>query len=364
MTSRTKAATPLVSSSRQTMLAAVINAPMDFGVQQVPRPQCPDGGLLLKVAACGLCGCDLRTLRSGHHRVALPFTVGHEVAGVVENIGSAYEGAWRRGDMLSVGPLVYCGACEFCVEGRYELCENYREIGQHFQGGFAEYLAIPEGAVRRGTIQRIPDGLDPAFAAVAEPVSSCVHAQEKGQVGLGDTVLVMGTGPVGCIHIALARARGAARVIVADVNAERLRLCEAFGPDAAVDASKTDIIGEVKRLTAGRGADVIITANPDPLSQVQAVQMARKGGRVLLFGGLPPEKACPGINTNLVHYNALQLIGTTIFAPRHQMTALELLRSGRIDGNKLVTHRFALRDFTSGARLALEGKVLKAVFLP
>jgi L-iditol 2-dehydrogenase len=296
------------------MLAAVIKAPMDFGVQQVARPRCPDRGLLLKVVAGGLCGCDLR---SGHHRVTLPFVVGHEVAGVVEETGAGHEGPWRAGDALSVGPLVYCGTCSFCGEGRYELCENCKEIGQHFQGGFAEYLAIPEGAVRHGTIQRIPEGLEPVFAAVAEPVSSCVHAQEKGQVGLGDTVLVMGTGPAGCIHIALAHARGAARVIVADVNAERLRLCEPFAPDAAINAATTDIIAEVKRLTAGRGADVVITANPDPLSQVQAVQIARKGGRVLLFGGLPREKACPGVNMNLVHYNALQLIGTTIFAPRH-----------------------------------------------
>jgi L-iditol 2-dehydrogenase len=347
-----------------TMNAVVIRAPMDFGVQQVPVPQCPDRGMLLRVRACGLCGSDLRTLRSGHHRVKLPFVVGHEVAGVVEETGPGYEGPWQRGDMLSVGPLVYCGACPFCIEGRYELCENYQEIGQHYQGGFAEYLAVPEGAVRRGTIQRLPEGLDPVYAAAAEPVSSCVHAQEKGQVGLGDTVLVMGTGPIGCIHIALARARGAGRVVVADVNAERLRLCEPFAPDALIDASKTDIIAEARRLTGGRGADVIITANPDPLSQVQAVQMARKGGRVLLFGGLPPEKACPGVNMNLIHYNALHVMGTTIFAPRHQVQALQLLQSGRLDGAKLVTHRFALKQFNEGARMALEGKVLKAVFQP
>lgn len=346
------------------MKAAVINAPMDFEVKDVPRPVCPDGGMVIKVHACGLCGCDLRTLRSGHHRVTLPFIVGHEVSGTVVETGNLYTGPWKEGDMLSVAPLVYCGTCDFCREGRLELCENYKEIAQKWQGGFAEYLAVPEAAVANGTIQPVPEGLDPAIAAVAEPISSCVHAQEKGDVRPGDAVVIIGAGPIGCIHASLARAKGAGTVIVADVNESRLQLAEAFGPDHLVDVSDLDLVGEISRLTNNRGADVVITANPVPECQVQAVEMARKGGRILLFGGLPPEKSRPGINTNLVHYNALSVLGTTIFAPRHQFEALRLLAEGKIDGDKLVTHRFPLSEFVEGARLALEGKVLKGVFLP
>ncbi len=350
--------------SGQTMKAVVISAPMDFALKDVPLPDCPPGGMLLRVHACGLCGSDLRTLRHGHSRVELPWIVGHEISGTVVETGEDCRTQWAEGEMLAVGPVVYCGECEFCMEGRYEFCEGYREIAQAWPGGFAEYVAVPEEAVRLGNVHRIPDGLDPAVAALSEPVSSCVNAQERGEIGLGDTVVVIGAGPIGCIHVALARARGADRIIVADVNAARLALCAPFEPDCAIDASDTDLVEEVRRITGGKGAEVVITANPAPATQVQAVEMARKAGRILLFGGLPKDRSKPGIDTNIVHYRALTLIGTTTFAPRHQRVALQLLASGRVPGEKLLTHRFPLSEFAEAVELAMQGKALKAVILP
>jgi L-iditol 2-dehydrogenase len=213
-------------------------------------------------------------------------------------------------------------------------------------------------------MDRVPEGLDPAFAAITEPISSSIHAQEKGRVGLGDTVVIIGAGPVGCIHTSLARARGADKVFVADIVDDRLKLADAFGPDATINAAETDLVEEVRRLTDGKGADVIVTATPAPVAQVQAVEMARKGGRILLFGGLPKDDSKPGVDMNIVHYNGLHLIGTTIFSPRHYRLALKFVASGRIPVDKLITHRFPLSEFKQGATLALEGKALKAVFFP
>lgn len=346
------------------MQAFVVRAPLEFGLETVPTPQPPAGGLLLKVLATGMCGSDLRTLRAGHRKVAFPWILGHEVCGEVVELGDGYQGPWQVGERLAVGPNVYCGSCDFCADQRPELCENHREIAQAWPGGFADYLALPEDAVRHGTVHLLPAGLDPAVGAISEPISSCVNAQERGQVGLGDTVVIIGSGPIGCTHVALARARGADRIILADISADRLRLAEPFAPDALVNAAESDVVAEVRRLTGGKGADVIVTATPAPIAQVQAVEMARKGGRILLFGGLPKDQSKPGLDTNLVHYNALSLIGTTIFAPRHQRQALSLLVSGRIPGDLLITHRFALTEIVHGARMALEGKVLKAVFCP
>lgn len=344
------------------MRAVLVRAPMDFAVVELERPVCPTDGLLLRVLACGLCGSDVRTLRAGHHRVTLPWVIGHEVSAVVVETGSSYRGGFAAGSRLSVAPLVYCGSCDRCVEGRFELCDGYREIGQHWPGGLAEYLALPGDAVSRGTVRALPDGLDPVVATVAEPLSSCIHAQETGGVGLGDTVAILGSGPIGCLHAMLARAKGAASVIIADINGERLAMCERFRPDHLVDGSAVDLVAEIRRLTGGRGADVVVTANPVPASQVQAVQMARKGGRILLFGGLPPEESCPGIDTNLVHYNALRVVGTTIFAPRHHAQAMALLAGGRIDAAGLITHRLPLERFADGAAAALAGRALKVVF--
>ncbi len=346
------------------MKAVVVHAPMNFGVEEAPEPQVDPRGLLLKVDACALCGSDLRTLRSGHRKVTLPWIIGHEIAGTVVELGPKYAGPWGVGERLAVAPIVYCGVCDFCQDGRYELCENYQEIAQAWPGGFAETIAIPPEAVHHGTIRAVPRDVDPAFVAVTEPISSCLNAQEKGQVGLGDTVMVIGSGPVGCIHVALARTKGAHQVFIADIVDERLAMAEAFEPDAAINAAKTDLVAEVMRLTGGKGADVVITATPAPIAQVQAVEMARKGGRILLFGGLPKEKSKPGIDTNIVHYNGLHLIGTTIFAPRHHRLSVHLVTSGRFPMDKLITHRFPLDDFVQGATMALEGKVLKAVFFP
>lgn len=352
------------AQGKGTMRAVVVEEPGKYGIQKVPIPETPKGGILVRVLACALCGSDLRTLRSGHRRVTLPWIIGHETAGVVEQLGEGYKGPWKVGEILAVGPVVYCGKCEFCRTGRHELCIDYLEIAQAWPGGFAEYLAVPEEAVRLGTILPVPKGVDPAHAAITEPMSSCVHAQEKGKVSMGDTVMIIGAGPVGCIHTVLARIRGADKIFIADINDGRLKMAEAFEPDRMINAAKVDLVEEIKRHTNGMGADVVISATPAPVAVVQAVEMAKKGGRVLLFGGLPKDDSKPGVNMNTVHYNGLFLIGTTTFAPRHQMLALRMVANGRIPADKLITHRFALDDFVKGAGLALEGKVLKAVYLP
>jgi len=346
------------------MKALVLKAPNEYGIEMIRIPECQDKGILLKVLACGLCGSDLRTLGSGHRNINLPWTIGHEIAGEVIQTGNGYQGRWKIGDRIAVAPTVYCGVCDFCLEGRYELCDNLREIAQQWQGGFAQYIAIPEEALVLGAIQPVPEGMDYKVAAVAEPAASVVNAQEKGQVGLGDTVVIIGSGPIGCIHASVGKARGAARVIVADVFEDRLKMCEPFEPDLLINASRVNLVEEVKKVTSGKGADVVITANPVAETQIQAIEMARKGGRILFFGGLPHGKSKPGIDTNLIHYKGLHVIGTTTFAPRHHKLALSLMQSGKIPGDKLVTHVMPLDDFKKGVALAAGGKALKVVFIP
>lgn len=344
------------------MKAVVLNAPGDFVVQQVEKPSCPVGGLLLKVLYCGLCGSDLRTLFNGHKNVKLPAVIGHEVSGEVVEVGPEYRGDFKVGDQLGVAPNVYCGKCGFCRMGRYEFCESIRELAQQWAGGFAEYMAIPAEALALGTIQKIPEGLPPEYACVAEPPSSCINAQEKLDVKLGDTVLIIGAGPIGSIHICVARARGAKKVFIADVKASRLEMTKAFGPDATIDSSKVDMIEEVRRLTDGAGPDVVITANPVAATQLQAIEVARKGGRIAFFGGLPHGNSTVPIDSNIIHYKGLSVIGTTGFAPRHHIQSLELMQSGRIPGDKLVTHILPLDEFSKGVELARAGEAMKVVY--
>jgi len=346
------------------MKAMVIHAPMEYGVEEKPIPQVTEGSMLVKVHACGLCGSDLRTMRYGHPKVTFPWTLGHEICGEVVETGPAYAGPWKRGERLSIGPAVYDPADPYTVAGRGELSSEVRELGQLWPGALAEHVLIPKAAVELGNIERAPESLPAEHAAVVESASSVVHAHERAQTGLGDTVLVMGAGPIGCLHVAVARARGAHRVYVSDLITERLEMARAFEPDGAFNAEKTDVAAELQAVTAGRGPDVIVRATPAGVAQVQAVETAAKGARILLFGGLPRDKSKPGVDMNLVHYKNLNLLGISVFAPRHFKTALQLIETGKIPVEKLVTHVFFLDEFNEGAQLALDGKALKVVFKP
>lgn len=344
------------------MKAIVLTGPSDYELREIEKPVCPKDGILIKVAYCGLCGSDLRTLRSGHKNVKYPAVIGHEVSGFVEEVGGEYGGVFRVGDPLAVAPNVYCGECRFCRAERPEFCENLRELAQHWPGGFAEYMVIPREALRNGTIQRVPDGMRMEHVCVAEPPSSCINAQEKLNVTHGDSVLVIGAGPIGSIHACVAKARGASRVIMADISDERLELTKRFGADVCINSAKNDLVEEVFKLTNGRGVDVVVTANPVPITQAQAIQVAAKAGRIAFFGGLPHDKSENLLNANMIHYKGLQVIGTTGFAPRHHVMAMDLIRTGRIPGDALVTHILPLEEFEKGVSLATQGLAMKVVF--
>ncbi len=344
------------------MKAVVLLAPNEYVYQDVEKPQCPEEGILLNVKYCGLCGSDLRTLRSGHKNIQFPAVLGHEISGIVAEIGPSYNGDFKPGEALCVGPNVYCGTCEFCVRGELEFCENLRELAQHWPGGFAEYIAIPREALDNGVIRRIPDGVRMEHVAVGEPPSSCINAQEKLNVHDGDSLLIIGAGPIGAIHVSVARARGAATIYVADIAASRLEMVKDFGVDAVIDSSKTDLIEEIMKLTGGKGVDVVITANPVAVTQVQAIEVARKAGRIAFFGGLPHADCNVTLDTNKIHYRGLHVIGTTGFAPRHYDESIRYIAKGLIPAEKLVTHVLPLKDFAEGVELARAGQAMKVVF--
>jgi L-iditol 2-dehydrogenase len=346
------------------MKALVLHDIMQWSVDEVPVPSVPAGGMLVRVNACGLCGSDLRTIKSGHKSVRLPWILGHEICGEVAAVGAEFTGPWTVGQRLSIGPNVYDPTDRYCIEGRHELSANVREIAQQWPGALAEYVAIPAESVTMGNILPAPEGLECEYAAVVEPGSSVIHAHERARTGIGDTVLVMGSGPVGCLHLAIARACGADKVFMSDIVARRLELAGAFEPDAVIDASTENVAQRVRELTDGIGPTVIVTANPSPEAPVEAVQMVAKGGRVVLFGGLPHGNSAPGVDMNTVHYQNLDLVGLSRFAPRHFRMSLQMLASGRVPGNKLVTKVLPLDQADVGIQAALAGDELKVVFKP
>ena len=348
--------------SGTTMRAVVYHGPMDVRAEQVPAPVCGEGELLVKVEACAVCGSDMKAYKSGNPRMCPPIVMGHEFAGViVENRAGA---GFSAGERVVMATSVACGACAYCQRGWRNLCSNVRPMGFGYNGGMAEYVAIPELAVRGGHVVKVPASVKPPHAALAEPVSCTVNACENSQVQKGDTVLVMGAGPMGILNAAVAREFGAAKVILSEINPARLAQCEAFGFDRLVNPVAEDLARVVKDETGGIGADVVIVAAPAAQPQEQAVTLVRKRGTVCLFASLPAGRSMLAIDSRPVHYGELRVVGTSDSTPAHVAKAVALIAAGTFPAGNLVTHTLPFEGFKDAISLMEKGEALRVVLTP
>jgi L-iditol 2-dehydrogenase len=344
--------------------AAVFHAPGDLRVTEVPEPEPGPGELLLAMEACATCGTDAKIFRHGHPRLDPPQIIGHELAGRIVGIGDGV-GGYAEGERVQVIAAVPDGTCDFCRVGAQTVCPHQTSMGYQYPGGFAERMVVPRLVLEVGGVNKIPDGLSSAEAAVTEPLACALNAQELVHVGAGDVVLVVGAGPIGCLHVRLARSRGASRVFLTDLNAERLALSAArVSPDAAIDSSTQDVVDEVLKLTDGRGADVIITAAPSGRAQEEAIEMAAPQGRVSFFGGLPKDDPFIKVDSNKVHYRELSLVGVNGSSPLHNARALELIASGGVPVADLITHRLPLERVHDAIQAVISGEAIKVVVEP
>jgi L-iditol 2-dehydrogenase len=347
------------------MLAAVYHGPNDLRLERVPRPEPGPGEILLKVLSASICGTDLRILQGGHRKypsgtVRIP---DHEVAGEVAELGHGVE-VFLLGQRVFVAPNMGCGRCSQCLAGANNICPNYQALGVTIDGGFAEFVRVPEAAVRQGNVMPIAGDVDPAQAALIEPLACVLRGQNAVHVQGGDVVLVAGAGPIGVMHMTLASLRGAAKVIVSEPNPYRRQRALDLGAHRVVDPSGEDLAAVVEAETDGEGAGVVITASPAAAAQEQALQLAAVGGRVLYFGGLPASASTIRFDSNLVHYKELIVTGTTACSTRDCVQAVRLLNSGRIDLSPLISERFPLSRAAEAFEAARAQTALKVVLEP
>jgi L-iditol 2-dehydrogenase len=343
---------------------ARFHAPGDIRLETAPVPSPGPGEVLLRVRACSICGTDLKIFRSGHPNMTPPAVMGHEIAGEIAALGDGLTG-WSVGDRVQVIAAIPDGTCPECRAGHPAVCENQLSMGYQFDGGFAEYLVVPRQVLAADGMNRIPDGTDFAEASVAEPLACVLNGQELARVGAGDTVVVVGSGPIGCLHVRLARARGAGRVILLDLNAERLQRAAALvSPDLAIAADGIDPVQAVLDATDGRGADVVITAAASGRAQEQGLRMLARRGRLSLFGGLPKDAPEITIDANLVHYRELTIVGVNGSSPRHNAEALHLIATGAVPVADLITDRLPLDRVLDALDLVAEGRAIKITIEP
>ena len=267
------------------MKAAVFKDIEQMEIEEVPIPECPEDGLLVKIYACGICGSDVRNYHNGLKDGVKNQIIGHEVAGQITEVGKRVE-RFVVGQRVALAPDVSCGHCWYCKKGLVNLCEHHKMLGTHYPGGYAQYIALPGEVLRRGFVELIPEGMSYEHAAFAETCSGVVACQERVSVSLGSNVVIIGDGPVGCIHCETARARGAANVIM--IGRDKLELAASFQPDLLLDGKKPEeeLISAVLEKTGGLGADVVICAVPTASVQREALAMVRKRGTVVIYGGV------------------------------------------------------------------------------
>lgn len=346
------------------MKAALYRGPQDLSIVDVPKPITSENEILIRVHSCATCGTDAKIFNHGHPRLNPPQIIGHEIAGEIVEIGNAVQG-YEIGDRVQVIAAIPCGSCWLCDSGRMTICGNQLSMGYQFPGGFAEYMVIPHEVIRVNGVNRIPNNLTFDEAAVTEPLACVLNAQEILGVKKGDTVLVMGAGPIGCLHVRVARALGAEKVFLADVNGDRLKMSsEVVKPDASFDMSTINIQEEIKKVTDGHGPSIIITAAPAASAQELAISMVAPGGKVSFFGGLPKDAPYIQCDANIVHYKEVTLYGANGSSPAQNLQALSLISSGKVKVSDLITHRVSLENVQQAIDAVLSGKAIKVVVNP
>ena len=346
------------------MKVARFYAPGDVRVEEMPKPEPGPGELLMRTKACATCGTDVKIFNFGHHHIVPPRVMGHEIAGVVEELGTGTEG-FAPGDRVQLIAAIPCGECFECRNRSMSICANQESMGYHYDGGFAEWLVVPAKVLKVNGLNLIPEGLSFEEAAVTEPLACVLNGQELASVREGDVVVVVGAGPIGCLHVRLARARGAGQVFLVEMNIRRLDMsAQRVEPDAAIDAGKENAVDAVLKLTDGRGADVVITAAASGAVQEEALQMAARGGRISFFGGLPKDDPVINLDSNLVHYRELKILGANGSTPAHNAEALRLIATGAVPVKDLITDRLPLDRVLDGIATVKSGNSIKVVITP
>ena len=338
-----------------TMRAAVYRAPGQVRMETVPVPQMGAGELLIRVHTCGICGTDLKKIATGSH--SAPRIFGHEIAGVVAAVGEGVRG-FQVGERVMAFHHIPCGQCYYCQNKVFAQCPVYKQVGctagfEPSGGGFAEYVRVMDWIVQppgqQSGVVRIPGQITFEQAAFIEPVNTCMKGIQTLQLKLGETVLVMGQGPIGILLARLAL-RAGAKVIASDLLPQRLTIAASFGISGSVNASQEDLPDRVKGATGGRGADAVILAAAGNTLIRQALDLARPGGRILLFAqtvrgevALDPAAVCVDEKTLLGSYSASVDL---------QEESVRFVFGQEMDLARLITHRFPLEQAVQALELA------------
>ncbi|MBZ0107698.1 MAG: zinc-dependent dehydrogenase [Candidatus Scalindua rubra] len=339
------------------MRVAMYYSNSDIRVEEMPTPQIGRGEILLKSLACGICGSDIMEWYRIHKA---PLVLGHEATGEIVEIGEGVK-QFNIGDRVFVSHHVPCNTCHYCLNGNHTVCDTLRSTNFD-PGGFAEYVRVPEINVDRG-VSVLPDNMSLEDGTFIEPLACVVRGQRVARIEPGQTVVVIGSGMSGLLHILLARSLGAGKIIATDVSEYRMEMARKFGADSVVSAHD-DLPSHLLKLNSNRLADrVIVTAGADSALDT-ALKSVDRGGTILYFAPGGPE-TCLSIPLNDFWKNCITLLPTYGASPLDIEVAIELISSQRVPVREMITHRLGLAEAVQGFKLVTEAKEsIKVVIEP
>lgn len=327
----------------------------DVRIQDLPQPQISDDELLVKVNASGICGSDILEW----YRVKkAPLVLGHEITGEIAKIGKNVKG-YKTGDRVFVSHHVPCNNCYYCLNGNHTVCQTLHTTNYH-PGGFAEYIRVPAINVDRGVF-KLPDEISFDAGTFIEPLACVLRGQRMIQLKAGQCALILGAGISGLLHLLTARAQGAGRIIVTDINEYRLKAAKKLGASAVVNA-KEDIAAALLKANNNRLADHVIISTGATSAFMQSLQCVDRAGTILCFAATDPGVTLP-VPVNDFWRNSVKIMHSYAAAPVDIAQAIELLREGIIDVEKLITHRLSLLEAAKGFELAAGAKECIKVIL-
>jgi L-iditol 2-dehydrogenase len=318
----------------------------DVRLEELPTPQIGPGEILVKVFASGICGSDVM---EWYRIKKAPLVLGHEIAGEIVKVGDDVKG-YKIGDRVFVSHHIPCNTCRYCLNGHHTVCETLHTTN-YDPGGFAEYIRVPRLNVDRGVFL-LPDEVSFEEGSFVEPLGCVVRGQRIARLKPGQSVLILGSGISGLLHLLLARALGAGRVITTDVNEYRLNAAQKFGADAVIHAHE-DIPARLREVNDGRLADLVIICTGALLAFTQALQSVDRGGTVLFFAPTDPGVELP-VPVNEFWRNGITLLPSYGASPLDCAQAIELIRAGRVPVRQMITHRLSLAETGLGFKLVAE----------
>ena len=345
------------------MRAVVLNGPNDFAPTDIPKPVIGDNDMLLEMKKAAICGTDMRILAGTKTKgVRYPSVIGHEMCGVIAEVGKNVTG-FQVGDKVSIANVIPCGSCPACLAGRENACMNRKAIGYEFNGGFEEYVLIPEIAIKSGNVIKLPEDVSFTAGSLIEPLSCCIRGLKNAGTGFNDTVLIVGAGPIGLMHMQLSKIAGAKQVIVSEPNKMRREVALELGADRVVDPTKENLEQIIKDATNGMGADVIVMAIGVPALVNSTLKLCKKGGTVNLFAGFAGTGECQ-IEVNTIHYNEINVNGSTAYKRADYLEAADMVITKKINLDKIATHTFKIDEFQNAYEMCKSGKGLKVMIEP